>query len=107
MEAFRIFFQQLIPFAIVLVLLVFAAVLFHTIKILIEVRKSVEDINTKLSMLEEPVSVVNKFSHTLGAFHDKGGKAVSRAVGSTSSNISLLRNGLSMLLKRSKKKRQK
>lgn len=104
MEAFKLFFEQVIPFAIVVVLFSLAAVFIYTVKLLMEAKKSMEDINHKLVELEEPLKVVAKLSNTVGSIHDKGGMAVSRVMGSTSSNISMLRGALNMALNRSKKK---
>ena len=107
MEAFKLFFEQVIPFAIVVVLFSLAAVFIYTVKLLMEAKKSMEDINHKLVELEEPLKVVAKLSNTVGSIHDKGGMAVSSVMGSTSSNISMLRGALNMALNRSKKKRKK
>lgn len=102
MEAFKLFFQQVTPFAIVLVLVALALVFFHVVKVLIQLRHSIEDINSKLVELDEPVKTVVKLSSTMNSIHDKGGKAVSGVISGASSNVSALRS----LLKMTKRKKK-
>lgn len=107
MESFKAFFEAVIPFAIVGVLVALAVVFYHLSKLLIEVKHSVEDVNHKLLELDEPVKTVVKVSSSINSLHDSSGRAISGIVGGTSNNVSALRSALKFAMKQKSKKKVK
>ncbi len=106
MEQFKIFFQQVMPFAIVLVLVVLAGVLFYLMKMFKELNTTVNkvnssvdlvnialnDVNHKLADLDPTIETVKTISNTVDSGFKAGNKAVGSVVGFGKNTVGGLRN---------------
>lgn len=108
MEQFKLFFNQVMPFAIVLVLLALAGVLFYLLKMFKELNTTVskvntsvdlvnvalDDVNHKLADLNPTIETVKTISNTVDSGFKAGNKAVGSVVGFSKNTVSSLRGAL-------------
>ena len=108
MEQFKIFFQQVMPFAIVLVLVVLAGVLFYLMKMFKELNTTVNkvnaavdlvnialnDVNHKLADLDPTIETVKTISNTVDSGFKAGNKAAGSVVGFGKNTVGGLRNAV-------------
>lgn len=105
MEQFKLFFEQVLPFVIVVVLVVLAGVLVYLFKMFKELNVTVNKVNTsvdlvnvalndvnhKLADLNPTIETVKTISNTVDSGFKAGNKAVGSVVGVTKNTVSGLR----------------
>lgn len=111
MEQFKLFFEQVLPFVIVIVLVVLAGVLFYLLKMFKELNTTVNkvndsvdlvnvaltDVNHKLADLNPTIETVKTISNTVDSGFKAGNKAVGSVVGVTKNTVGGLRNAVNKL----------
>ena len=108
MEQFKLFFNQVMPFAIVLVLLILAAVLVYLLRMFKELNVTVskvntsvdlinvalDDVNHKLADLNPTIETVRTISNTVDSGFKAGNRAVGSVVGFSKNTVSGLRGAV-------------